>query len=475
MFLASSLDPDIVQFGRAVGFILFLGVLPCALIVLVVTGIKLISRRTTKRIVIFIISGLVSAALLLPLVLVFRGVLTSRSFGTVKPRQTTIVPQSPIQPKVTENVETVAEDPQRGSWTEFTGITTTKESRIVSAADIYKRFSPAVVTIVTEPSSPATAKNQSSMQGTGVIFRAPSTTGKSGYWLLTCYHIMSGMKGQFNLLNSKDQAISVTAEAALVDAENDWCLVPLMFSSKREFDDLPVFHMIDALPEVGEDMFAIGTPEGMDLTLSKGIVSSIRNVDQGDWIQTTCPVSSGSSGSPAFDSNGSFLGIAVESLKEGQNINFLVSAQTMRDRFNSDKLVVIPFDSPAEAGAPYRISPDTWRFVEDDSFLKKKRFQRIELNGRKFPQQLHLYSEPMDTSNDYYKDYSKLFPGVMVKTEQNSPGYVTLTMDMFAGNEHLVSIETWPLPQNRTVWPEWIMEKFEATLVDLNYDSTSTK
>lgn len=358
---------------------------------------------------------------------------------------------------------------------EFTGIKTIKESETVSAADIYKRFAPAVVTIVTEPNNPTTTKGQSSMQGTGVIFRAPSTTGKSGCWLLTCYHIMSGMKGQFNLLNSKDHSISVNAEVAIVDRENDWCLVPLKFSSKPDFDDLPILHMIDALPEVGEDMFTIGTPEGMDLTLSKGIVSSIRNVEQGDWIQTTCPISSGSSGSPAFDSKGSFLGIAVESLKEGQNINFLVSAQTMRDRFNSDKLVVIPFDSTAEAKAPYTISPDIWRFVENDSFLKKKRFQRIELNGRKFPQQLHLYSEPMDTSNEYYKDYSKLFPGVMVKTEQNSAGYVTLTMDMFAGNEHLVSIETWPLPQDRTVWAEWIMEKFEATLADLNYDTTSTK
>jgi len=475
MFLASSLDPDIVQFGRAVGFILFLGVLPTALIIFIVTGIKLIYRRTAKRIVLLIVSGLVSAALLLPLVLIFRGVLTSRSLGTVKQRQTTIIPQSPIQPKPTEKVDIATENPQPDSWMEFTGIKTIQESETVSAADIYKRFAPAVVTIVTEPSNPTTTKGQSSMQGTGVIFRAPSTTGKSGCWLLTCYHIMSGMKGQFDLLNSKDHSISVNAEVAIVDRENDWCLVPLKFSSKPDFDDLPILHMIDALPEVGEDMFTIGTPEGMDLTLSKGIVSSIRNVEQGDWIQTTCPISSGSSGSPAFDSKGSFLGIAVESLKEGQNINFLVSAQTMRDRFNSDNLVVIPFDSTAEAKAPYTISPDIWRFVENDSFLKKKRFQRIELNGRKFPQQLHLYSEPMDTSNEYYKDYSKLFPGVMVKTEQNSAGYVTLTMDMFAGNEHLVSIETWPLPQDRTVWAEWIMEKFEATLADLNYDSTSTK
>jgi len=107
--------------------------------------------------------------------------------------------------------------------------------------------------------------------------------------------------------------------------------------------------------------------------------------------------------------------------------------------------------------------------------LNKKRYQRKQLKGRKFPQQLHVYDEPMDTSNEYYKKYTKLYPGVFVKIEQLSADHITLTMDMFAGNEHLVSIETWPLPTDRTSLKPWLSEKINETLADLEYDTTSSK
>ena len=81
MFLASTLDPNVVQLGGAIGFVLFLYVLPAAIVVFLVAGFRLIFQCTTKRIAIFLLSGLVSAALLFPLVLIFRGKLTSRSFG----------------------------------------------------------------------------------------------------------------------------------------------------------------------------------------------------------------------------------------------------------------------------------------------------------------------------------------------------------------------------------------------------------
>jgi S1-C subfamily serine protease len=341
MYLASSSANDIVQFGRIVGYILFLGVLPAAIIVFLVTGFRLISRRSPQRIGLFISSGFASVALLIPIALVVRGVLTSRSFGTVKQLPTSDSHRGPMPQKPAKTITTPM--PQHDIWFEFTGIKTSDKHSTVSATEIYKQFAPVVVTIVTEPANSISSREEKSMQGTGVIFRRPPEPGKTEYWLLTCYHVMSGMKGQFNLLNSKDHSISALAGTAIVDEENDWCLVPLTLSSNNDFDSLPVLHMIDALPDVGEDMFAIGTPEGMDLTLSKGIVSSIRIVPQGSWIQTTCPISSGSSGSPAFNSNGSFLGIAVESVKEGQNINFLVSAQTMRRRINEGNLSRISF------------------------------------------------------------------------------------------------------------------------------------
>jgi TPR repeat protein len=79
--------------------------------------------------------------------------------------------------------------------------------------------------------------------------------------------------------------------------------------------------------EVGENVYAIGAPEGLDLTLSSGIVSSLRKVPGGVLIQTTAPISPGSSGGGLFDSEARLIGITAFYAKEGQQLNFALPAE----------------------------------------------------------------------------------------------------------------------------------------------------
>lgn len=92
-------------------------------------------------------------------------------------------------------------------------------------------------------------------------------------------------------------------------------------------------------PEVGEEIVVIGNPEGLERSLSTGIISGIRE-DEGRVVyQITAPVSSGSSGSPVLDERGNVLGIATFILEEGQNLNFAYSAihvQNLLGGFRSD-------------------------------------------------------------------------------------------------------------------------------------------
>jgi tetratricopeptide (TPR) repeat protein len=79
--------------------------------------------------------------------------------------------------------------------------------------------------------------------------------------------------------------------------------------------------------KVGARVYAIGAPEGLELTLSEGIVSSLREVEGGRYIQTTAPISPGSSGGGLFDEEGRLVGLPSFYLTEGQQLNFAVPVE----------------------------------------------------------------------------------------------------------------------------------------------------
>ena len=82
--------------------------------------------------------------------------------------------------------------------------------------------------------------------------------------------------------------------------------------------------------KVGARVYAIGAPEGLELSLSEGIVSSLREVEGGQYIQTTAPISPGSSGGGLFDENGELIGL-ISFYIEGQNLNFAIPVEWVND------------------------------------------------------------------------------------------------------------------------------------------------
>lgn len=78
-------------------------------------------------------------------------------------------------------------------------------------------------------------------------------------------------------------------------------------------------------PEVGERIIVMGTPLGLEKTVSDGIVSAVRDIPQfGRIIQVTAPISPGSSGSPVVSMNGEVIGVVSFFLMPGQNLNFAI-------------------------------------------------------------------------------------------------------------------------------------------------------
>jgi len=101
------------------------------------------------------------------------------------------------------------------------------------------------------------------------------------------------------------------------DVDNDLCVLNV-----RGLDATPAAIGDAKTVRVGQRVYAIGTPEGFELTLSEGLVSGLREAAGGRYIQTTAPMSEGSSGGGLFDSEGRLIGITAFVFSAGQNLNF---------------------------------------------------------------------------------------------------------------------------------------------------------
>jgi hypothetical protein len=101
---------------------------------------------------------------------------------------------------------------------------------------------------------------------------------------------------------------------------------------------------------IGEKVYAIGAPEGLELTLSDGLISGIRNLGGVHLIQTTAAISHGSSGGGLFDAQAQLVGITTFSLQDAQSLNFATPADLVLRRMEiSSALPPAPSRRPSTA------------------------------------------------------------------------------------------------------------------------------
>ena len=109
------------------------------------------------------------------------------------------------------------------------------------------------------------------------------------------------------------------------DESKDLALIQVTTSNSvpPEFD-------FDSELKAGQRVIAIGNPLGLEKTVSDGLISGIRKLENGvELIQTSVPISPGSSGGVLLNEDGLLIGITTSTLLEGQNINFAISLNTI--------------------------------------------------------------------------------------------------------------------------------------------------
>ena len=92
--------------------------------------------------------------------------------------------------------------------------------------------------------------------------------------------------------------------------------------------------------DIGQKIFAIGNPLGLEGTISDGIISGLRDYEGLSLLQISAPISPGNSGGPVVDENGEVIGVATYTFSEGQNLNFAVPVKYLKELFNNQTSLV---------------------------------------------------------------------------------------------------------------------------------------
>jgi len=123
-----------------------------------------------------------------------------------------------------------------------------------------------------------------------------------------------------------------------IDEDNDVALIK--FKVKEETKLYKIRLGDPSKLEVGEIVYAIGNPKGLESTFSDGIVSGIREINKGvQLIQITAPISQGSSGGPVLNKHGRAIGVSTFLIKDGQNLNFAFPISLIKDAMKTKKII----------------------------------------------------------------------------------------------------------------------------------------
>lgn len=175
-----------------------------------------------------------------------------------------------------------------------------------SIPDLVKLIKPSVVTIVTFDRHGRRLK-----LGTGFFLAR-------GVVASTRHVLEGGQRAEIRMSDGRE----VPIRGMLAEEQNSDLILIEVDGAQV---DTPPLTVVSHLPVPGEKVIVLGSPLGLEQTLSDGIVSAIRDLPNiGRVIQITAPISTGSSGSPVVNLNGEVIGIATMQMEEGQNLNFAV-------------------------------------------------------------------------------------------------------------------------------------------------------
>lgn len=223
----------------------------------------------------------------------------------------------------------------------------------------------------TTPPPERSVRELVSTLGEGVVqVRTPSGTG-SGFFindegfLMTNFHVVEGetdisievyhqRKGQLERKTYKDIRIVAMNKFA------DLTLLKVEDAGAPKF--VPVLLGDADVLAVGERVFAIGSPLGLERTVTEGIVSTKTRQMQGElYLQTTTQINPGNSGGPLFNLRGEVVGVTNMKIMFGEGLGFAIPVSAVKYFLNHRDAYAYDSGNPSNA----------YRYLEPPSRMKQ--------------------------------------------------------------------------------------------------------
>ena len=173
------------------------------------------------------------------------------------------------------------------------------QSHILEPTEIFKKYNSAVFMIYTT-------------DGLGVFQGSGFFISENGV-AVSNYHVFKGTAVGSEVIKLSDGRQCKISEVIAKSESEDY----ILFRIKGHFVHIPVSHRKN---NVGEKVYTIGSPRGLENTFSSGEISQISD---DNYIQISCPIDHGSSGGVLINAYGEAIGITTGGHDEsGANLNF---------------------------------------------------------------------------------------------------------------------------------------------------------
>jgi serine protease Do len=169
------------------------------------------------------------------------------------------------------------------------------------------------------------------------------------------YHLKAGQLDRETYKQVRIIALNKFADLALLQVEDKGA---------------PKFHFVplgsaDAL-SVGERVFAIGSPLGLERTVTEGILSTkAREVGGLLYLQTTAQINPGNSGGPLFNLSGEVIGVTNMKVTAGEGLGFAIPVETVKYFLDHRDAFAYSNENPSN---PYR-------YLEPPSHTRQSRVE----------------------------------------------------------------------------------------------------